>query len=101
MNDISVIEKEFGDLSPYSEPPGFWVSKPEAGMRFMETLEHANVRVIGTTAGGREISARVDDRHIGVAGFQQRRHLGGCRPHAVRQQRQRREHRLRVRVDGQ
>ena len=52
-------------------------------------------------ARGGQIGARVDDRHVRGARLQQRGHLGRRRPHGVGEQRQRRQHRLGVRVDGQ
>ena len=57
MNDISILEKEFGDLSKYNKCPPFWVPKPEQAMSVIESLKEATVRTIGSSAGGREIIA--------------------------------------------
>jgi len=57
MNDLSVIEAEFGDLTKYAECPDFWVAKPDKAMPFIESLKKANVHTIGESAGGREIIA--------------------------------------------
>jgi hypothetical protein len=57
MNDLSVIEAEFGDLSRWQQCPDFWVAKPDMGLPFLETLREVSTRVIGTSAGGREILA--------------------------------------------
>ena len=52
-------------------------------------------------AGGGQIRARVDDRHIRGARLQQGGHLRRRRPHVVGKQRQRGQHRFGMRVDGQ
>lgn len=55
MNDLSLIEAEFGDLSPWQRCPDFWLAKPEQGLPFIATLRDASTRVIGHSSGGREI----------------------------------------------
>lgn len=57
MNDLSVIEKEFGDLSRYRDCPPFWTPKPRQAMPVIESLKQATVRTIGRSAGNREIIA--------------------------------------------
>lgn len=57
MNDISLIEKEFGALAAWRQCPPFWLATPTAAQPFMETLKHAHVRTIGSSAGGRPILA--------------------------------------------
>ncbi len=58
MNDLDVIEKAFGDLAPYRQCPPFWVPTPEqGGQALIDALREVSVRVIGRTAGGREIVA--------------------------------------------
>jgi len=57
MNDLTVIEQEFGDLSAYSQCPDYWVAKPDMGMPMIDALSQAAVRQIGQSAGGREIIA--------------------------------------------
>lgn len=57
MNDISLIEAEFGDLGPWRKAPAFWPAHPSQGRPFIETLTDATVRTIGRSAGGREILA--------------------------------------------
>ena len=57
MNDLSIIEAEFGDLAPYREGPDFWLSHPDKGGAFIGSLKEAIVRPIGRSAGGRELVA--------------------------------------------
>jgi hypothetical protein len=57
MNDLSLIEAEFGDLSQWQQCPDFWVAKPNVGLPYIATLREANTRVIGQSAGGRDITA--------------------------------------------
>jgi hypothetical protein len=57
MNDVSVIEAEFGDLSKWRQCPDFWVAKPDRGMPFLQALREAVIRIIGKSAGGRDIVA--------------------------------------------
>jgi hypothetical protein len=57
MNDLSLIEAEFGSLAPWQNCPDFWLSKPEPGLAFLATLRDASTRVIGQSAGGRDIVA--------------------------------------------
>lgn len=57
MNDLSVIVKACGDVTPWTRCPPFWVSKPDMGMPFIASLKQATTRVIGKSAGGREIIA--------------------------------------------
>jgi hypothetical protein len=49
MNDLT----QFGDLSPWTKCPPFWAAKPE----HMPALQQATRRVIGRSAGQREIIA--------------------------------------------
>ena len=57
MNDYTLIEKEFGDLSAFLEAPPFWISTPKLGRPFIEKLKQGTVHTIGRSAGGREIVA--------------------------------------------
>lgn len=57
MNDLSIIESEFGDLCRWQQCPAFWPAKPEMGLKLIETLQAASVRTIGHSAGGHEIIA--------------------------------------------
>lgn len=58
MNDLSVIVQEFGDLTPYRDCPPFWPATPEqGGQKVIDGLRAATVRVVGRSAGGREIVA--------------------------------------------
>lgn len=57
MNDLSLIEAEFGDLSPWRESPDFWVATPQLGLPFIAALRSAGIHVIGRSAGGHEIIA--------------------------------------------
>lgn len=57
MRDLSVIEAEFGDLSRWTVCPDFWPATPALGQPFIDSLREANLRVIGRSAGGRDIIA--------------------------------------------
>lgn len=58
MNGRSVIEAEFGSLEAFQGCPEFWPTTPAAGgRRVIDSLRQACVRVIGLSAGGREILA--------------------------------------------
>ena len=57
MNDLKYIIKEFGNLDSYNSCPEFWKSVPENSMEFIDSLKNANVRVIGQSAGKRDIIA--------------------------------------------
>lgn len=57
MDDVSLIEEEFGDLSRWQTAPSFWVSKPDAALPFIESLKEAAVKTIGKSAGGRDLMA--------------------------------------------
>lgn len=57
MNDLSIIEAEFGDLSRYQQCPDFWVAVPQHADRLFARLKQTQVHVIGHSAGGREILA--------------------------------------------
>jgi hypothetical protein len=57
MNDLTLIEQKFGDLSPWQDCPEFWVAKPDAGLPFIASLREASTRVIGQSFGGRDITA--------------------------------------------
>lgn len=57
MNDLSVIEKEFGDLSIYEKAPDFWPSRPDDAEALFASLKKAEIRTIGKSAGGRDIIA--------------------------------------------
>lgn len=57
MNDLSVIEKEFGDLGKFRKCPPFWTCVPELGMPVIEGLKQAEVKTIGKSVSGRDIIA--------------------------------------------
>src|SRR5262245_55051740 len=57
MRDLTLITKEFGDLTCWTKCPGFWLAKPDMGMPFLQRLKEATTRVIGKSAGGQEIIA--------------------------------------------
>lgn len=57
MNNLKVIEDEFGDLARWNQCPPFWLAKRDLGMPFISSLKQAKVRVIGRSAGNREIIA--------------------------------------------
>ena len=57
MKDISVLTKEFGDLSCWQQRPAFWLDKPDVGMPFLKSLKTAHIQTIGRSAGGRDIVA--------------------------------------------
>lgn len=58
MNDLSVIEKEFGKLDAFqAENPAFWVARPNEALPFIASLKDSVVKTIGTSAGGRDIIA--------------------------------------------
>jgi hypothetical protein len=57
VNDVSVIEQEFGDLGRYADCPPYWVPRPAEADPLIASLKEATVRVIGRSAGGREIIA--------------------------------------------
>ena len=54
---LGAVEARFGALERYRQGPSFWVSHPERGRPILETLKAAEVRTIGRSAGGREITA--------------------------------------------
>ena len=53
MKDISVLTKEFGDLSRWQQRPAFWLDKPDVGMPLLKSLQTAHIHTIGRSAGGR------------------------------------------------
>ncbi len=56
MNDISVIEKMFGDLTPYRDGPNFYMVQPDQYEAVADTaFTGAKVRTIGHSAGNRPI----------------------------------------------
>lgn len=57
MNDRSLIEAEFGDLSRWSQCPPFWPAKPEMAADLLQGLKQATIRTIGHSAGNRPIIA--------------------------------------------
>ncbi len=57
MNDLSVIEKEFGDLSEYRTKIDYWPSRPENAQSLLDSLKEAKIKSIGKSAGGRAIIA--------------------------------------------
>lgn len=57
MNDLSVITREFGDLSQWEKGPDFWLAHPREVVPFTKTLKEGVTRVIGRSAGGREVIA--------------------------------------------
>lgn len=57
MNDLSLIEAEFGELSRWQQCPNFWLAKPEQGLPFIQSLQAASTRFIGQSAGGHDIIA--------------------------------------------
>jgi hypothetical protein len=57
MDDIRIIEAEFGDMNRWRSAPAFWPAHPAQGRPFIDTLKGATVRGIGRSAGGREILA--------------------------------------------
>ncbi len=57
MNNLNDIIKEFGNLDSYKTCPEFWKAVPENGLKFVESLHGATVRVIGQSAGKRDIIA--------------------------------------------
>ena len=57
MNDLSFIEKEFGDLSEYRTIIDYWLARPENAQSLIASLKEAKIRSIGKSAGGRDIIA--------------------------------------------
>lgn len=57
MNDLSVIEREFGDLSIYADTEPFWVAQPETCAAFLDGLKQGKQRLIGRSVAGRDIIA--------------------------------------------
>ena len=57
MNDLTLIEKEFGSLDRWRQGPEFWVSTPARGLALLPKLPGATVRTIGRSAGGRDLLA--------------------------------------------
>lgn len=57
MNDLSVIEAEFGDFSGWRQCPRFWPVEPGTGLAFIQSLREARTCVIGQSAGARDIIA--------------------------------------------
>lgn len=57
MNDTSLIEREFGDLNEWRTSPSFWPGLPSQAESLFQRLNPARRRVIGHSAGGREIIA--------------------------------------------
>ena len=57
MRDLRVIKAEFGDLTRWSVCPDFWPASPADGQAFIDSLGEAQVRVIGRSAGGRDVIA--------------------------------------------
>ncbi len=57
MNDFSVIEKEFGDLSAYKTRLDYWPSRPQEAGGLLGSLKEGKIRTIGKSAGGRDIIA--------------------------------------------
>lgn len=57
MNNVQLIVDEFGDLTPWTKCPPFWLAKRDMGQPFIDSLKQATVKTIGKSAGGREIVA--------------------------------------------
>ena len=57
MNDVSVIEKEFGSLKRYRDCPKWWLATPKLASKLIKGLKKADVKRIGKSAGGHEIIA--------------------------------------------
>ena len=57
MNDLSFIEKEFGDISEYRTKVDYWPSRPENAKPLLDSLKEAVIKKIGKSAGGRDIIA--------------------------------------------
>ena len=57
MNNLSVIEREFGDLSIYEKTVDFWPSRPQDAETLLASLKNAEIRTIGESAAGRDIIA--------------------------------------------
>jgi len=57
MNDLSLIEAEYGDLSGFRDCAPFWIPVPELAQPTLDSLKQAKLRTIGQSAGGREIIA--------------------------------------------
>lgn len=57
MNDLSVIEKEFGDLTEYRTIFDYWPARPENAQSLFASLKEAKIRNIGKSAGDRDIIA--------------------------------------------
>ncbi|MEI6422848.1 MAG: M14 family zinc carboxypeptidase [Lentisphaerota bacterium] len=57
MNNLSFIEKDFGDLSEYRTRLDYWPSRPEDAESLLGSLKEARIRSIGKSAGGRDIIA--------------------------------------------
>lgn len=57
MNNMTDIIREFGELDKYRACPAFWKAVPEDSLEFISSLRRATVRVIGRSAGAREIIA--------------------------------------------
>ena len=58
MNDLSVIIEEFGRFDACRDCPPFWPVTPEkGGNALIESLREARTRIIGRSAGGREVVA--------------------------------------------
>lgn len=57
LDDLSIIEAEFGDLGAYRTAPEFWITHPDRGLPFLDTLRGVTVHTIGKSAGGLDIVA--------------------------------------------
>lgn len=58
MNDLSLINAEFGDLPVWQQSgPDFWIATPAVGLPYISKLSEADSRLIGQSAGGRDIVA--------------------------------------------
>jgi hypothetical protein len=57
MNDLSIIEREFGDIGEYRTIIDYWPARPENAQSLLASLKEAEIRTIGKSAGGRDIIA--------------------------------------------
>lgn len=58
FDDYTEVEKKTGCcLDAWKTPPSFWKALPDDGLPFLRGLSAGTVRVIGTSAGGRDIVA--------------------------------------------
>lgn len=57
VHDLALIDAEFGDLSRWSRCPDFWTPKPEQAKALLASLETATRKIIGRSAGRRDILA--------------------------------------------